>query len=73
MILNICSEFPDMYIMKAVIGRALTGARATSQAFLILSVSVSEAVGSLRVGWNLEEDICFWKVVSWWCGRKGEV
>ena len=49
MILNIWSEFPDMYIITAFIGRAFAGARANSQDFLILRVSVSSVVGGLRV------------------------
>lgn len=49
MILNICIVFPDMYIINAVIGNCLTGARATSQAFLSLRTSISAAVGGARV------------------------
>lgn len=48
MMLKICSELPDMYIMMAVMGRPLTGPRATSQAFLTLSVSLSSAEGGFR-------------------------
>ena len=48
--LNICSVLPDMYIMIAFMGRALAGARAISQDFFSLSVSVSAVVGGLRVG-----------------------
>lgn len=44
MMLNICSELPDMYIMIAVIGRFLMGPRATSHAFFTLSVSTSSGV-----------------------------
>ena len=50
MMLNICRELPDMYIMIAFMGKALAGAKASSQAFLSLSVSVSAVVGGLRVG-----------------------
>ena len=48
--LNICSELPDMYIMIAFIGKALAGARASSQDFFSLSVSVSAVVGGRRAG-----------------------
>ena len=48
--LNICSELPDMYIMIAFMGRALAGARASSQDFFSLSVSVSAVVGAWRAG-----------------------
>ena len=48
MMLKICRLLPDMYIMMAFMGRALAGARATSQAFLTLRVSVSSGVGGLR-------------------------
>ena len=48
--LNIWSVFPDMYIMIAFIGSALAGARASSQDFLSLRVSVSARVGGLRAG-----------------------
>lgn len=41
MMLKICRLFPDMYIMIAFIGTCFDGARATSQAFLSFSVSVS--------------------------------
>ena len=37
-----------MYIIMAFIGRAFAGPRASSQAFLILRVSVSSGVGGLR-------------------------
>ena len=46
--LKICREFPDMYIMIAFMGSCLAGARAISQDFLSLSVSVSSGVGALR-------------------------
>ncbi len=49
-ILKICNELPDMYIIIAFIGRALAGAKAISQDFLILSWSVSATVGGLRAG-----------------------
>jgi hypothetical protein len=48
MMLNICNEFPDMYIMMAVMGKLLMGAKATSHAFLSFSVSISSGVGGLR-------------------------
>lgn len=48
--LNICKELPDMYIIIAFMGRALAGARASSQDFFSLRVSVSARVGGLRVG-----------------------
>ena len=54
MMLNICSELPDMYIMIAFMGKALAGARASSHDFFSLSVSVSAVVGGLRAG-ALEE------------------
>ena len=50
MMLNICSVLPDMYIMIAFMGKALAGARASSQDFFSFSVSVSAVVGGLRVG-----------------------
>jgi hypothetical protein len=48
MMLKICNELPDMYIMMPVMGRLLTGARATSQAFFSFSLSVSSGVGACR-------------------------
>jgi hypothetical protein len=48
MILKICNELPDMYIMMAVIGKLLTGASATSHAFLSFKVSISSWVGGFR-------------------------
>lgn len=48
MMLKICSEFPDMYIIIAVMGNDFTGARATSHAFLTLSVSISAGVWGCR-------------------------
>lgn len=48
--LNICSELPDMYIMIAFMGKALAGARASSQDFFSLRVSVSAVVGGRRAG-----------------------
>ena len=50
MMLNICSELPDIYIIIAFIGSAFAGARASSQDFLSLRVSVSVVVGALRAG-----------------------
>lgn len=58
--LNICSVLPDMYIMIAFMGKALAGARASSQDFFSLSVSVSAVVGGLRGG-VLEEVAVRWK------------
>lgn len=52
--LNICSELPDMYIMMAFIGSCFAGAMASSQDFLIFNVSVSALVGGLRVREGLE-------------------
>jgi len=57
MILKIWRELPDIYIMIPVIGSCLTGASATSQAFLSLRVSVSSVVGGARTA--VLEDICF--------------
>ena len=54
--LKICSELPDMYIIIAFMGRALAGARASSHDFLSLSVSVSAVVGGFRAG-VLEEAV----------------
>ena len=54
--LNICRELPDMYIMIAFMGKALAGARASSQDFFSLSVSVSAVVGGWRAG-GLEEPV----------------
>ena len=50
MMLKICSELPDMYIMMAFIGSCLAGASASSQAFFSFSVSVSSADGLARGG-----------------------
>ena len=62
MMLNICSELPDMYIMIAFIGRALAGAKASSQDFFSLSVSVSAVVGGLRAGVLAEAAVrCEWR------------
>ena len=58
-ILKICNELPDMYIMIAVMGSCLTGASATSQAFLSLRVSVSSVVGGVRVIGDFEDASCF--------------
>ena len=54
--LKICNELPDMYIIIAFMGRALAGARASSHDFLSLRVSVSAVVGGFRAG-VLEEDV----------------
>ena len=48
MMLNIWRLLPDMYIIIAFMGRALAGARASSQDFLSLRVSVSSVVGGFR-------------------------
>ena len=48
MMLNICSELPDMYIMIAFMGKALAGARASSHDFFSFRVSVSAVVGGFR-------------------------
>lgn len=53
MMLKICSELPDMYIMMAFMGSAFAGASATSQAFFIFSVSISSGEEGFRV-WDLE-------------------
>lgn len=58
--LKICSVLPDMYIMIAFMGRALAGARASSQDFFSFSVSVSAVVGGLRAG-ALDEVAVRWK------------
>ena len=64
--LNICSVLPDMYIIIAFIGKALAGARASSQDFLSLSVSVSAVVGGFRVaildGVVVRCELCYSKV-----------
>lgn len=59
MILKICSELPDMYIMIAFMGSCLAGARASSHDFLSFSVSVSSVVGALR-------GCCFEEVAERW-------
>jgi len=46
-----------MYIMIAVMGSCLTGARATSHAFFTLRVSVSSVVGGARTA--ILEEVCF--------------
>lgn len=46
--LNICSELPVMYIPMAFMGSCFAGARASSQAFLSLRVSISSGEGGLR-------------------------
>lgn len=58
--LKIWRELPDMYIIIAFMGRALAGARASSQDFLSLRVSVSARVGGLRVG-ALDEVVERWE------------
>ena len=59
--LKIWSELPDMYIIIAFMGRALAGARASSQDFFSLRVSVSARVGGFRLG-VLEEVAVRWAV-----------
>jgi hypothetical protein len=54
-----------MYIMIAVMGSCLTGARATSQAFLSLRVSISEVVGGARTATVDLEEECFCFMLSW--------
>lgn len=46
MILKICRELPDMYIMIAFMGMVFAGAMAISQAFLRKRSSVSTGVGA---------------------------
>lgn len=48
MMLKIWSVLPDMYIIIAFMGRDLAGARAISQDFFNLSVSVSARAGGER-------------------------
>ena len=51
-----------MYIIIAVMGNCLAGARATSHAFLSLSMSVSSTVGGVRRATVLEfADVDFCK------------
>lgn len=50
-----------MYIIIAFMGRALAGARASSQDFFSLRVSVSARVGGFRLG-VLEEVAVRWAV-----------
>lgn len=57
MMLKICNELPDMYIMIAFIGSCLAGARASSQDFLSFNESVSSTVGGLRALVVVEEDV----------------
>lgn len=45
---KIWRELPDMYIPMAFMGSCLAGARAISQAFLSLRVSICSGVGCLR-------------------------
>jgi hypothetical protein len=52
-----------MYIMIAVMGSCLTGARATSHAFLSLRTSISSLVGWARTT-VFEEDCCFCRLVN---------
>lgn len=53
MMLKICSELPDIYIMMAFMGSDFAGARATSHAFFIFRVSISSGEEGFRV-WDLE-------------------
>ena len=55
MMLNICNELPDMYIMMAFMGSCFAGAMASSQDFLIFRVSVSAVVGGLRAVMGLDD------------------
>ena len=48
--LNICSVLPDMYIMIAFMGKALAGARASSQDFFSFSGGVAAVGGGWGVG-----------------------
>jgi hypothetical protein len=48
MMLNICSELPDMYMPIAFMGSCFAGAIATSQAFFNLSVSITSGEGCGR-------------------------
>jgi hypothetical protein len=48
MMLNICSELPDMYMPMAFMGSCFAGAIATSQAFFNLSVSITSGEGWAR-------------------------
>ena len=52
-----------MYIMIAVIGSCLTGARATSHAFLSFNVSISAGVRGARTA-VFEEPCCFCEPMS---------
>ena len=54
MMLKICKELPDIYIITAFMGSALAGAKANSQDFFSLRVSVSEEVEGFRAA-ALEE------------------
>lgn len=69
MMLKICRELPDMYIMIAFMGSCLAGARAISQDFLSLSVSVSSGVGALRGCCCC----CFEAAERCWVGELGDV
>ena len=61
MMLKIWSVLPDMYIMIMFIGRALAGARASSQDFFRLRGAVSSVVGGLRGGAEGLEERVRWK------------
>ena len=52
MMLKICSELPDMYIMTAFIGSCFAGARASSHDFFNFNLSVSSVVGAFRVAFE---------------------
>lgn len=70
--LKICSVLPDIYIMIAFMGMDFAGARASSQAFLRKSSSVSMGVGA---GVGLLPGFCKWgelAVVVEWGGGEGE-
>ena len=64
MMLKIWRELPDMYIIIAVMGSCFTGAKATSQAFLSLRVSISSVEGGARTAVFEVEETCF----CWQCG-----
>jgi hypothetical protein len=52
MMLKICKELPDMYIIIAFMGNAFAGPSAISHAFLSFKVSISEGEGGFRRGWD---------------------
>lgn len=66
MMLNICSELPDMYIIIAFMGSAFAGASASSHAFFIFRLSISSGEDGFRF-WDLDV------VVRWGKRKKGLV